>query len=386
MIAGQRRNSLMKQILMLIPVLMLLLVSLCGSSTAESDAAFETAAEAALNMKVGWNLGNTLEATGDWIPQYTAGTNEDYETAWGNPVTPQSLFPKLKGMGISSVRIPVTWHYHFDEEGNIDPVWMNRVKEIVDWALDAELYVIINVHHDNGADGWMRASESNYATSGPLFIRLWEQIAETFQDYPQTLLFEGFNELLDDNSEWNEPGDEALRWTNQYNQDFVNTVRATGGNNALRNLICNTYAAAASGNCLPAFILPEDSIPDHLLAGVHCYVPWAFITDEELSWTAPVTEYGVSQRIEVINYFTRVEKNLIERGMPVIIGEFGTTDKNNTAERLKWYTEVATQSRKIGAPCFIWDNGHTFNMGLIDRVGDDDDFPELVEACAAVYE
>lgn len=373
----------------MLPVLLALtlLLAVPGSMLAETptDAVFETGAEAALHMKAGWNLGNSMDATGDWIPKYREGTNEDYETAWNNPVTPASLFPKLKALGLSTVRIPITWRYHFDEAGNIDPAWMERVKELTDQGLAAGLYVIINIHHDTGADGWLRASEANYARSGGTFIRLWEQIAETFRDYPQELLFEGFNEMLDEKNEWNNPGTEALTVVNRYNQDFVNTVRASGGNNKQRNLICNTYAAATTGNCLKGFTLPEDSAERHLLAEVHCYTPYEFITDEGITWTKPISEYNSYVERSVDDYFGRVSAALTARGIPVVIGEFSTEDKGNTESRLKWYTRVAAGAKAIGAAAVIWDNGHTFSMGHLDRTGDADEFPELVAAVVQAY-
>lgn len=362
------------------------IISFRGGIAAGEDAAgFESAGEAAFNMKVGWNLGNSLDATGDWIAADTAGTIEDYETAWGNPVTPQSLFPKLKSMGVSTVRIPVTWRGHFDEDGNIDPAWMSRVKELADWGLDAGLYVIINVHHDTGAEGWMRASDAGYASGGPVFVRLWEQIGATFRDYPQELLFEGFNELLDEGGEWNYPGEAAVNAVNRFNQDFVDTVRSTGGNNTRRNLICSTYAAAVTGSCLTGWELPEDSAEGHLLAEVHCYVPYEFITDEGITWTTPVSEYGPRVQAAVDDFFTRLKNTFAAQDIPVVIGEFATDDKDNTDSRILWYSYVASQAHAINAPCIIWDNGHGFSMGIIDRTGSDDEFPQLIEACVQAY-
>ncbi len=352
-----------------------------GTTKTAPAAGFETAAEATEHMAVGWNLGNSMDATGTWIPTSTDGTIEDFQKAWGNPLTPQSLFPRLKELGFTTVRIPITWNYHFDDAGNIDEAWMARVQELVDWGLNAGLYVIINIHHDTGADGWLRASTANYEKNKDLYAHLWEQIATRFEDYPETLLFEGFNEMLDTNNEWNNPGDDAVNAVNSYNQIFVTTVRATGGYNGERNLICNTYAAATTGKCLSGYVLPVDSVADHLMCEVHCYVPYEFITDEGITWTSPISVYNDYVAGQVDAYFDRVEKDLTSRGIPVLVGEFATDDKHNTADRAKWYGKVVSRAKAIGAGAIVWDNGHTYNMGHIDRLGTEDDFPEIIQAC-----
>ncbi|MCM1266956.1 MAG: glycoside hydrolase family 5 protein [Bacteroidales bacterium] len=341
----------------------------------------EPAADAVRNMRIGWNLGNTLDATGDWIPKSAHGNIAKFETAWGNPVTPPTLMPKLKTLGFGAVRIPITWNYHFDEEGNIDAVWMARVKELVDQAIAADLYCIINIHHDTGSDGWLRASKANYEKNQAVFARLWEQIATEFKDYPDTLVFEGFNEMLDENSEWNDPGPEAVEVINLYNQLFVDTVRSTGKNNETRNLICCTYAAATGHSVIDGFQLPKDSAQGHLIAETHFYAPYEFITDEGVTWTTPLKEYTdyVEQQIDEV--FLRLEQRFTDQNVPLIIGEFATIDKDNTEERVKWYTHVIEKAKELNAPCFIWDNGNGFNMGHIDREGDADAFPQIIEAC-----
>ena len=288
---------------------------------------------------------------------------------------------KLKELGFGAVRIPVTWRYHFDEEGNIDEAWMARVQQVVDQAMDAGLYCIINIHHDTGADGWLRATEDNFNKNSKTFEKLWTQIAERFKEYPDKLLFEGFNEMLDDNSEWNNPKAEAVAVINKYNQLFVDTVRATGGNNAARNLVCCTYAAATTDSTLNGFAIPEDSVSDHIIAEVHFYIPYEFVTDEGVTWTTPISEYTDYVEQSIDSAFDRLKSKMMTKGVPLIIGEFATDDKDNTEERIKWYTHVIERANEQNITCFIWDNGSGFCMGHIDREGDADDFPEIIEAC-----
>lgn len=356
-----------------------------GELSSEEDVQ-EKAYAAVDNMRIGWNLGNTFDATGDWILKYTSGTVADFETAWGNPVTPDTLMIKLKELGFGAVRIPVTWRYHFDEEGNIDEAWMARVQQVVDQAMDAGLYCIINVHHDTGADGWLRATEANFSENSKTFEKLWVQIAERFKDYPDMLLFEGFNEMLDDNSEWNNPKTEAVTVINKYNRLFVDTVRATGGNNAARNLICCTYAAATTDSTLNGFAIPDDSVSNHIIAEVHFYIPYEFVTDEGVTWTTPISEYTDYVEKSIDSAFARLKSKLDTKGVPLIIGEFATDDKGNTEDRIKWYTHVIEKANEQNITCFIWDNGKGFCMGHIDREGDADDFPEIIEACVNAAE
>ncbi len=288
---------------------------------------------------------------------------------------------KLKELGFGAVRIPVTWRYHFDEEGNIDEAWMARVQQVVDQAMDAGLYCIINIHHDTGADGWLRATEANFNENSKTFEKLWTQIAERFKEYPDKLLFEGFNEMLDDNSEWNNPKAEAVAVINKYNQLFVDTVRATGGNNVARNLVCCTYAAATTDSTLNGFAIPEDSVSDHIIAEVHFYIPYEFVTDEGVTWTTPISEYTDYVEQSIDSAFDRLKSKMMTKGVPLIIGEFATDDKDNTEERIRWYTHVIERANEQNITCFIWDNGSGFCMGHIDREGDEDDFPEIIEAC-----
>ncbi len=242
---------------------------------------FETATSAVKNMRVGWNLGNTLDAnsgstTNMWIEKYTQRKTSDYEKAWEQPVTTEALIKMFKDAGFNAIRVPVTWYPHMGVKVNglnwdlsawsptkVDAAWMARVKEIVDYVVKNGMYCIINVHHDTGdaTTAWLRASTDNYNKYKDTFEDLWKQIATEFKDYDEHLLFEGYNEILDDYGSWcfasfAAPGQynansaaDSYKAVNQYAQSFVNAVRATGGNNSYRNLIINSYCASnGSGN------------------------------------------------------------------------------------------------------------------------------------------
>ena len=207
----------------------------CESKKAAETAEFETAADAVKKMTAGWNLGNTLDA---FSTDVAPGSPTDaYETCWGEPVAEEFLIKQFKDKGFDVVRVPVTWWQHMDEEGTVDSVWMARVETVVNYVLNNGMYCIVNVHHDTGAhaDSWIKADSANYEANHERFKKLWTQIAVHFRDYGEKLLFEGYNEMLTGttpDAEWAEPKNLAnLEVVNKYAQDFVTTVRATGGNN-----------------------------------------------------------------------------------------------------------------------------------------------------------
>ena len=294
---------------------------------------FESATAAVKNMGVGWNLGNTLDANDASKSSWT--TTADHETCWGQPVTKCELIKMMKEAGFGAIRVPVTWYQEMDSEGKIKDAWMKRVKEVVDYVIGEGLYCILNVHHDTGADNgsfksWIKADEANYTQNKSKFEYLWKQIAETFKDYDQHLLFGSYNEMLDAKSCWNYPtsvgsfdadyAKKSLEAVNNYAQSFVDAVRNTGGNNAIRNLVVNTYAASPGGNWstnanLPVeqFKLPTDKVSKHLIVEVHSY---------------PNISNGFSKEITYLDWlFSNINDKLITRlKVPVVIGEWGSSN------------------------------------------------------------
>ena len=317
---------------------------------------FESATDAVKNMGVGWNLGNTLDAN----KQTEFDINSDSfwgqqglesETCWGQPKTTRELIKMMKEAGFTAIRVPVTWYNHMDKDGAIDGEWMVRVKEVVDYVIGEGLYCILNVHHDTGSDidfstgnqtgyHWLKADKDIYEKNILRYAALWGQIALTFKDYDQKLLFEGFNEMLDANSCWNYPtwsssGDyneesakASYQAINDYNQLFVSTVRLTGGNNSERNLIINPYAAASGGEWgnnkhpqepLETLQLPTDDTENHLIVEVHSY---------------PSIESGISSAKSGLDWtFNNLNEKIIKRlNVPLIVGEWGTSNVDNGSD------------------------------------------------------
>lgn len=340
-----------------------------SQSTSAND--FETAAEAVANMGIGWNAGNALESNSNevngWIEKYTDRSPKAYETAWGQPQIDEHLIKAFKEQGFNAIRVPVTWWPHMDSQNKIDATWMARVKQVVDYVVGNGMYCILNVHHDTGAtsSGWLNADMANFSSMNTKFQAIWKQIANTFKDYDQHLLFEGYNEMLDAKKNWNAPADVSdLEAINKFAQSFVNTVRATGGNNARRNLIVNTYAAAYGGswgNCpyvLSRFKEPADNVKGHIAVEVHSYAPYSWAANNNLRWTSSCDS-------EIKNMYATLKSNFIDKGYPVIIGEYGpSTDglaENFDYTSSAWdkacapmATSYVKYARQYGVAAFYW--------------------------------
>ena len=320
----------------------------------------ENAVDAVRNMGIGTNFGNCMDAVAMWM-NMQSNTVTEFEKAWGQVPTTKAMVDFLKKNGFNSVRVPVTWFQHMKEDGTVDEAWMNRVQEIVDYVIDNGMYCILNVHHDTGADSddvthWIKADETNYSKNKEKFESLWTQIATRFKNYDQHLLFEGYNEMLDASNTWNAPkSTNSYKGLNAYAQSFVNAVRATGGNNETRNLIVNTYASACGDDVMGNLTLPTDQTEGHLAVEVHTYAPW--------DWFAQKGKWDASCSQEIKDMFTRLNKHFISKGIPCIIGEYGTdgskaVSKKSTASEIQAAADQAAdiirQAKAYGVATFYW--------------------------------
>ncbi|MGM9791993.1 MAG: cellulase family glycosylhydrolase [Candidatus Cryptobacteroides sp.] len=337
---------------------------------------WENNTAAVLNMKYGWNLGNTLDSYNftynssltweqmqqeSWIWKSTDRSASAWETAWGQPLATRELIRMFKQAGFGVIRVPVTWAEHIDAEGNVDEAWMARVEEVVGYVLDEGLYCILNVHHDTGTQGWLRADEAMYQKYKDVFARLWIQIAERFRDKGEKLLFEGYNEMLNMNAAWSvNGGDAALPVVNKFAQLFVDTVRATGGNNAHRNLIVSTYAGATGAGVLEDFVIPEDSASDHLIAEVHSYAPYCFAFKQD-DPKQQITVFDEACEREIQGIMQDIATKLMGKGVPVIVGEYGSDSAVASDTELgKQAACYVSTAKQYGICCIYW-------MGLSDQ-------------------
>ena len=340
-----------------------------NGTMAADDYGFEVAMMALQNMGNGVNIGNTLDANGDWI---SSDDPKDYETSWGNPQVTLELIAAYKNAGFKAIRLPVTWRQHIDNDGNIiHPQWMARVREVVDYIIDAGMYCILNVHHDTGGadQAWLRAwqDEEYLEEVEHKFNGLWTNIANEFNSYGDKLLFEGYNEMLDGKLRWTDTDEKGYAALNRLAQDFVNTVRATGGNNAHRNLIVNTYSADGHEKSLAAFVIPSDPIANHLIVEIHNYTPGEFVGPET---TEDVKQWNNSYAAEVDEAFALLEQYITSQGIPAIIGEFGCNDKVPEAEQVKYVNYFLSKTKALGVPAFHW-------FDLINRNSLQWNFPEV---------
>lgn len=346
---------------------------------------FESSYEAVKNMGVGWNLGNTFDTN---LGEGYDGTDwEFWETGWGQAVTTQKLMDMFRKAGFGAIRVPVTWGWHTDASGKVYDEWMKRVNEVVDYVLNTGMYCIINVHHDTGADdnAWLRADPEVYKAQKERYEYLWKQIAERFKDYDHKLLFESYNEMLDSRSSWcfasfNDGYDAAYASAayeaiNNYAQSFVTTVRSTGGNNLARNLVVNTYGACnGAGDWNPhlqdplkEMKMPEDVVEDHIIFQVHAY---------------PLIDDMAAMRREVDNMYADLERYLVSKGGPVIIGEWGTfTENPPIASMTEFARYFISKAKEYEMGTFYW-------MGLSDGVARSFPAfsdPEMAEAILKAY-
>lgn len=280
-----------------------------------------------------------------WCDPVTTTTTKEYYyevTATGNPLATQAIVDTIKAAGYTAVRLPVTWFNHMSADGTIDTAWLGRVAQVVQYCLNDGLYVIINVHHDSGAAGWLQADATNYLNNNAKFKYVWQQIATYFKGYDKKLMFEAYNEMLNSANAWwlASSTDSAFTYANAYNQDFVDTVRATGGNNATRVLFVPTYSDGSDVQMLQGFKLPTDTASNSLIVEVHCYYIAA-------------SADTVSSRLST--YF-------VSKGIPCMIGEFGTNNTSYTeAQRATEAAYYVKSFAKFGIPCFIWDDGNWYN-------------------------
>jgi len=324
------------------------------------------------SMTIGLSVGNSLDAfSGNNGVLHNDGLST--ETVWGNPKVTKEYMDKVKGYGMDVIRIPVTWYNHVDPDTyEIDPAWLNRVHEVVDYAYDDETIVILNMHHDTGTEGWLKASDNDLDKKKEIYVALWAQIADSFKDYNYNLLFEGFNEMLDDNNEWSNPSARAVEIVNEYNQLFVDTVRSTDGKNPDRVLIVNSYCAGNGAKMLLKFNIPEDSASDRIIAEVHAYAPYQFTATEFPN----VTTWSHGDVSDVLRFVNDTFKG---KGVPVIIGEFGAVPKNNEDEILAYAEYYINHANVYGIKCLWWDNGIAREFALFDRNTGEAVKSELVE-------
>ena len=313
------------------------------------------------DMGVGFNLGNTFDAYSDPTPADEMST----ETCWHGTYTTKEMIEDIHEYGFDTIRIPVSWHNHVDGDTNISAQWLDRVNEVVDWAYEEGMYVIINIHHDNHleAEG-LYPDKAHLDKSKKYVSRVWEQLSDRFKEYDDHLIFEAMNEprLVGTDHEWDFRTDyddcrEAIECINELNQLFVDTVRATGGNNATRYLMCPGYAASMDGGTNPFFELPQDIDGNEakIMLSVHAYTPYNFALEYP-----GVSDFDVDNKertTDINSFMNKLYMDYVTQGIPVVIGEFGCRDKKgNLQDRVNYSAYFVAMAKARNIACVWWDN------------------------------
>jgi aryl-phospho-beta-D-glucosidase BglC (GH1 family) len=335
--------------------------------SASVKAQLPTARQVADQMKVGWNLGNTFEAIGG-------------EYAWGAAHTSQQLIDSVKNAGFNTVRLPVAWFCHSDTTTSvIDKAWIARVKEVVDYCIKDDMYVILNMHWDKG---WLenRVNKANQQIVNKRQHLYWTQIANYFKDYDEHLLFAGANEPNVHNAT-------QMSVLMTYHQTFIDAVRATGGNNSSRTLIVQGPSTDIDETNKLMDTMPLDKIANRLMAEVHYYTPYQFcLMEKDANWgkkfyywgkdnhstTDTVRNANWGEESDVEKNFSKMKAQFVDKGIPVIIGEFSAGKRKlsqpsdqalHNASVEYYYKYVVKSAVSKGLIPICWD----VPMGLFNR-------------------
>ncbi|MRN56303.1 cellulase family glycosylhydrolase [Paenibacillus monticola] len=302
------------------------------------------------DMQPGWNLGNTFDATGA------------DETSWGNPRVTKELIKQIAKQGYKSIRIPITWDLHMSAapEYTIDPAYLKRVEEVVGWALDANLYVMINLHHDSWL--WVSSMEKQHDEVLARYNAAWIQIANHFKQQSNKLMFESINE-----PRFSEGGtvDEATmeQLLKELNTSFYQIVRKSGGNNAVRPLVLPTLQTSPTQDRMNSLYNTITELNDpNLIATVHYYGFWPFSVN-----IAGYTKFEKDTQNDITQTFDNVYNTFVAKGIPVIVGEYGllgfdkSTGVIEQGEKLKFFEFLTHYLKEKNITSMLWDNGQHFN-------------------------
>lgn len=319
------------------------LTSNADAETAQQPRQVSAAQETVAAMQPGWNVGNTLDAIPD-------------ETSWGNPRITRELLAAVHEQGFNSIRVPVTWtdHQGGAPDYAIDKAYLDRVEEVVTWALDEGLYVLINVHHDSWQ--WIHQMPTQHDTVLARYTAIWTQLAERFRDAPPELLFESVNEPQFEGSSGDAQNAELLH---ELNTTFHTIVRESGGTNANRVLVLPTLHSSPEQARVDELVATFAELDDrNLAATVHYYGYWPFSVN-----IAGYTRFDAETRADLTTTFDRVHDAFVAEDIPVILGEYGllgfdkSLDTVEHGEMLKFFEFFGGYARQTQITTMLWDNG-----------------------------
>lgn len=307
----------------------------------------KTAFEITEDMGLGWNLGNSFDSYNSNVDKLDANS----ETTWGNPRTTNEMLDAVKAKGFNTIRVPVTWFQHVDENYTIDEAWLARVKEVVDHCYNNGMYVILNLHHEEPYQN--RATlGADYEEINQFVTTIWGQLADTFKDYDQHLIFETMNEprATGTDHEWWGPTDAEVDTINKINANSLDVIRKAGGQNETRLVMMPGYCASSDVSMMSKVIIPDD---DFVAASVHAYSPYSFAMDANVADHSVFTE---ANKNELVSIMDGIRKTFSDKDIPVVLGEFSASDYDNTEARCEWAEVYLETTKTYGFPCVLWDN------------------------------
>ena len=333
------------------------------SPKAPDSIGMSTAVQLAAKFKLGWNIGNTFEAPGG-------------ETGWGSPVITESYVKAIKQLGFTAIRLPCAWNFHVDNQAtaHIDQNWINRVKEVVGYCVNNDVYVMLNIHWDGG---WLERNVTKMKQDSVNAKQkaLWEQIATAMRDFDEHLMFASANEPAANNA--------GMAVLASYHQTFVKAVRSTGGRNSHRVLIVQGPETNPGLTSELMTTLPKDPTANRLMVEVHNYTPSQFcFLNEDVDWGKMVYYWGkgnhstiepdrnptYGEEDDIIADYNKMKTRFVDKGIPVIMGEYGAYRRDNSAHVPKdlvlhnasvddWITFTTKEAVARGIKPFWWDIG-----------------------------
>lgn len=318
-------------------------------------------------MIIGWNLGNTLDCGNTGLSATVAP--KKFATAWGNPEPTAEQVQAIKDGGFNTIRIPTTWYEHltWDKDSQmyvVNEQWMDYVKQTVDYAYERDMFVILNIHHEDFINV-KQFTDDTYKDAAQKMKDIWTQVAEEFKDYDQHLIFEGMNEPRQTANpsvqEWGDgSGDDGYSWSyiNNLNKLFVDTVRGNGSAaNKERLLMLPGYVASSSETAIRHIEIPAGA--GNVALSVHAYAPYFFTmaTDSKANHQFPgASGWGEDYEGNLSSLFNMLDQVQKDKGAPIIIGEFSASDFGNTEDRIRWAQSYLSKAKAAGIPCVLWDN------------------------------
>ena len=314
-----------------------------------SDTINLTSKDFVLDMGAGWNLGNAMD------------TENADETAWGNPLTTKAMIDEIAKKGFKTLRLPVTWRFHMGSapDYTIEKEWLDKVETIANFALDNQMYVIINIHHD---EEWIIPTYEKSESVKNQLAKVWTQIAERFKSYDYHLIFETLNEprLEESPEEWQGGTAEGREVVNQYHQISLDAIRATGENNASRKIMVSTYAASSDPRALNDYRIPNGD--ENVIVSVHSYFPYLFALEgTDTTWG------NETDRAELLQEFEKINGQFAADGRAIVMGEWGSTFSDNPDDRLAHAQFYAKACAERGICPIWWDNGNLDEFGIFNR-------------------